>query len=163
MKSRLLAIALASAALPVFAGGAADDIATSEVRVRAVPEGQKNSAAFMVLANGSTVDHAVVSAQSPAADVVELHTHVNDNGMMKMRRIERIDIPANGQTVLEPGGLHVMLLGLTTSLADGDEIPVTLVLEDNSLLELTAPVKKLQMMMQAHQHNNQHGGTSTSD
>ncbi len=135
------------------AGSAADDISVADPRVRAVPEGQMNSAAFMILKNAGPSDHAVVAAQSPVAKVVELHTHVNEGGMMKMRQIEKIEIKSGSEAVLQPGGLHVMLMGLKQQIKDGDVVPVTLKFEDGSKMELTAPAKKMQMMMKQHQHN----------
>ena len=97
---------------------------------------------------------SIVSASSPAAGVVELHTHIHDNGMMKMRRIEKIDIPAKGQTVLKPGGLHIMLINLKNNLKPGQEVSVTLKFSDGSEKTFTAPVRKIQMpgMMKKMQH-----------
>ena len=115
---------------------------------------QRNSAAFMQLRN-PTETAAVVSASSPVAGIVELHTHINDQGVMRMRKISQIELPA-GQTVsLQPGGLHVMLLGLKRDLNPGDEIELTLILSDGSEKQLLIPVQRVMMhkmkQMQGHQ------------
>ena len=115
--------------------------------VRAMPPGQPNSGAFMTFKNSDNSAHAVVDASSPVSNVVELHTHIHENGMMMMRRIEKIDIPANGETVLMPGGLHVMLIGLKHDLKVGQNIPVTLTFEDGSEKLFEAPVRKIMMNM----------------
>ena len=133
----------------VLAADAASALAVSNAYVREVPPGQMNSAAFMTLDNQGDVDHAVVGASSPAAKITELHTHVNESGVMKMRQVEQIGIAAKGNTVLEPGGLHIMLLGLTDDLSEGQEVAITLTLEDGSQNTVSAPVRKLQMHMQS--------------
>lgn len=130
-----------------FAGSAADEVTVSDAYARAVPPGQSNSASFMVLTNGSATGHALVAAESSVSKVAELHTHTMSEGMMKMRQVEKIDIPANGLTQLEPGGLHVMLIGLTQDLKPGDEVSLTLTFEDGSKRALVAPVRNLQMKM----------------
>jgi len=131
----------------VVAGGAATEVTVSDAYARAVPPGQPNSASFMVLSNGSATDHAVVAAQSSVSKVAELHTHTMSEGMMKMRQVDKIVIPANGITKLEPGGLHVMLIGLTQDLKPGDEVSLTLTFEDGSDSTILAPVHKPQMKM----------------
>ena len=114
---------------------------------RAVPAGQANSAAFMVLKNTSNQDRAVVNARSNASKVVELHTHKKEGGMMRMRRIKQIDIKAGGETVLKPGGLHVMFIGLKQAVNPGDEVDLELVFDDGSKIKLMVPVKVVAGMM----------------
>lgn len=123
----------------------AADIAVDDPYVRAVPPGQPNSAAFMALKNNGGDGRSLVGAESPAADVVELHTHVNEGGVMKMRRIERIELPAGESVSLKPGGLHVMLIGLKQPLAEGDVVDVTLNYDDGSKELVKAPVRKIAM------------------
>jgi len=131
-----------------FAQSANDDVTISEAYVRAVPPGQPNSAAFMEIKNGGGVDHSLVSGSSPVSEVVELHTHTMEGGMMRMRRIDKIDLPAGQEVSLKPGGLHVMLIGLKQPLAPEGSVPITLRYEDGSEVTVKAPVRKLQMKMQ---------------
>ena len=130
---------------------AAGRVFAIEPYVRAMAPGQSSSAAFMTLRNASNTDHAVVSAESPAAGIVELHTHTMEDGMMRMRKVERIDIPARSMTVLKPGGLHVMLMRVEGTLRHGDKVSVTLVFEDGSKKEIEAPVRKIVTSME-HMH-----------
>lgn len=139
-----------------YAQGASDSVSVDGAYVRAVPPGQPNSGAFMTLTNQDSAGHAVVSAESPAAKVVELHTHIHEGGMMMMRRIEKIDIAANTTTELKPGGLHVMLIGLTQELKPGSDVEITLVFEDGSSKQITAPVQNIMMQMNMHQGGMQH-------
>jgi copper(I)-binding protein len=133
----------ATAAEPGPTEDAADALIVTDAYARAVPPGQPNSAVFMTLKNTLDDDHALVGASSPAAEVVELHTHKMEDGMMRMRRVDRIDLPGGAQVELMPGGLHVMLIGLKRPLVTGDEVAVTLILDDGSSRQLTAPVREI--------------------
>ena len=85
-----------------------------------------NGAGFMTIRNRGTEPDRLLAASTPAARVVELHTHIREGEVMRMRPVQDIPIPP-GQTVrLRPGGLHVMLIGLTEPLRPGTEVPLTL-------------------------------------
>jgi hypothetical protein len=85
-----------------------------------------NGAAYMTLRNAGGQADRLVSASTPVARTVELHTHIRDGEVMRMRPVADIPVPA-GQTVrLRPGGLHVMLIGLTEPLRQGTTVPLTL-------------------------------------
>ncbi|MDJ0807079.1 MAG: copper chaperone PCu(A)C [Gammaproteobacteria bacterium] len=136
-----------------FAQQVADLVEVKDPYVRAVPPGQPNSASFMALSNTDAQGHALVAAESPVSKVVELHTHTMEDGMMRMRQVEKIELPAGEPVALQPGGLHVMLIGLQQELVPGAEIPITLVFEDGSKLSIKAPVRKLQMHMKHMDHS----------
>jgi len=156
MKLRSLALNLLFLMLSPPGGVLADDagggISVTEVYARAVPPGQPTSAAFMTLHNPQTSDRALVEARSKAAKNVELHTHTMDGGMMRMRRIDRIDIKAGGTTELKPGGLHVMLIGLQQPMPAGSSIALELVFDDGSVLLVDAPVRDVARTMQHNKH-----------
>lgn len=144
----LLAVTLSAVfAAPVFAGSAADGMTAVDPYVRLVPPGQPATGAFFVLKNNDDKDHKVVKAESSAAKVTELHTHVSEGGMMKMRPVKEIDVKAKGEAVLKPGSLHVMLIDLKQQLKEGDNVTLKLTFEDNSAKEITAPVRKIQAEM----------------
>jgi copper(I)-binding protein len=123
------------------------DISIEDSYVRVVPPGQKNTGAFMTIHNASDKTRSITSAESNAAKIVELHTHVHEDGMMKMRQIDKIDIPAMGKTVLKPGGLHVMLIGITEAIEEGKPVKITLVFANGERKEVEAVGRKLQMKM----------------
>ncbi len=125
------------------AGKAADSLTVENPFVRAIPPGQPNSAAFMTLVNTSDSDHSVKSAASPVAATVELHTHTNNNGVMEMRQVPQIDVPAKGRTELKPGGLHVMLIGLQQELKVGETAAITLTFDDGSTTTVKAPIQEV--------------------
>lgn len=132
---------------------AANPISIENAWARAVPPNMKNSAAFMLLKNTSDEARAAVSASSNVSDRTELHSHTNDNGVMRMRQVERIDIPAGGSAVLEPGGYHVMLIGLRQPLAPGDEIAIELTFDDGSTERANVPVQKMAGGGHHHHHH----------
>ncbi len=157
---RKIMIVLAFMVLPISisaqaadASKATENISVSEPYARAVPPGQPNSAVFMKLKNTGDADRALVNAQSPVAKVVELHTHIKDKGVMKMRRVEKIAVPAKTEVILKPGGLHVMLIDLKQDLKPGDTVPVTLLFDDGGNKDIQAPVRKLQMKMKMKHEN----------
>ncbi|WP_066296320.1 copper chaperone PCu(A)C [Arthrobacter luteolus] len=98
---------------------------------------------FGTLKNDGAEDLTVVAASSPAAAAVELHeTAMGADGAMTMQQIEGgFTVPAGGEYLLEPGGSHLMLMGLEHGLLAGDTLPITLELADGSTLELEAVAK----------------------
>lgn len=127
---------------------AAMDVIVEEPFARAALQQQKNSAAFMQLSNPGN-DVAIVNARSSVSEIVELHTHINDNGVMRMRKIPQIDLPQGQKVMLKPGGLHVMFIDLKRDLKVGDNIDVTLVFDDGSEKALQVPVHKVMMKHKA--------------
>lgn len=138
----------------------ADHITIKDPYAREVPPGAPASASFMKLSNASNTDIQIIKANSEVAKVVELHTHTNDNGVMRMRKIPNINIPAMGQTELKPGGLHIMLIGPHQPLKMGQTVNVTLTFKDGSTKAVSMPVKSLKgmpMMKHKMQHGHEHG------
>ncbi|MCX7859450.1 MAG: copper chaperone PCu(A)C [Chloroflexus sp.] len=99
------------------------------------------SAAYMVLVNNGAAD-AIVKAESDVAKSVELHNVIMENNVMQMRQVEAIEVPANGQVELKPGGFHVMLIGLNRDLKEGDEVVIKLTTRSGKTIEVKAPVRK---------------------
>ena len=147
-KKLLLALMLMVFSVSSFAA----DIEVKHAHVRAVPAGQINSAAFMVLKNNSSKDRLLVSAHSNISKVVELHTHKKEGGMMRMRQVESIAIKAGSKTVLKPGGLHIMFIGLKHGLKVGDKVELELVFDDGTTTKLTVPVKMVAGMHKKPMH-----------
>jgi len=109
---------------------------------RASPMVDLAGAVFMLIENTTTQDDALIGASSPAATVVELHqSAVSDDGMISMTPVEAVPVPAGGSAVLEPGGYHVMLIGLVEPLQVGASIEVTLTFEHAQPRTVSALVK----------------------
>lgn len=111
---------------------------------RPVAEGMTMGAVFLKAHNGSEQDNAIVSATTPVAETVEIHeTKQDEQGRMQMRKMEKLVVSAGGNVELQPGGAHIMLIGVKQPLAAGDEFPVTLTLEDGTSETVTVAVKPL--------------------
>ena len=109
--------------------------------VRMVPPGQPISVAFMTLHNHGMDEKILVKVHSDAAGAAELHNHIMADGMMKMRRIDTIVVPGHGQVELKPGGLHIMLIGLSRNLQVGEQVTIDLEFADGEHLTVNAPVQ----------------------
>ena len=120
---------------------------------RAVPPGQPNSAAFMMLKNSATDEVALTSASSSVAKAVELHTHTHADGVMKMRKVENIPVAGKKMVELKPGGYHVMLIGLNQNMVKGETIDLQLNFSDGSSQQLDVEVKDVMSGMQMKKHN----------
>lgn len=131
----------------------AADIAIEAPYARATAPGQPNSAVFMQLENNGATT-AITGASSTAAQVVELHAHTHDQGVMRMRRIDAIELPEHDSTSLAPGGLHIMLIGLEAPLKVDSEIDMTLEFADGTAKQLSVPVQ--QVMPAGMKHGKQH-------
>lgn len=141
--------------LSVSAGAARGEDAGLRIEapwVRLAPPGAAATGAFMRIENSGASDRQLVRADSPVAQTVELHTHINENGMMKMRAVPSIAIKAGGTTELKPGSYHVMLIGMKQALKDGDSVPITLTFDNGSQQQIQAPARPI------HAEGMMHGG-----
>ena len=97
--------------------------------LRLPPPGAAATGAFMRIDNAGSSERQLVRADSPAADKVELHTHLNENGVMKMRQVDAVTVEAGSSVAFKPGSYHIMLIGLHNPLKAGQRVPLTLVFE----------------------------------
>lgn len=103
-----------------------------------------NSAMFGIFKNSSNQDDQLIKVEVKDpnfCDHTELHAHIEENGVMKMRPVENIVIPANGTAELKPGGLHVMFMKISNPMSEGSVVPVTLKFQSGQALNLEVPVK----------------------
>lgn len=141
---RAAAIVLGTLAVVLTACGGAtggSEISVSDARVP-MPAGA-NGAAYMTVTNDGDAGDRLVSATSDIAEDVELHESTTDGGSMMMQQIDGIDIPAGGEAVLEPGGFHVMLIGVTEELTEDDTVDLTLTFENAGERTVSAEVVPL--------------------
>ena len=94
----------------------------------------------------------LIGGSSPVAEKAELHTHIMEGGVAKMRPVDAIEVAAGTPTVLEPGGLHLMLIGLNQKLEEGATMPLTLVFENAGEVTLEVPIKGMAGGMGAAGH-----------
>ena len=113
--------------------------------VRKAKKGQ-NSAAFVIVQNNTEIPCRIVKATSPVANIIELHTSFEEDGVHKMRPVEAIELPGKteagaGEVELKSGGYHVMLIDLNQDLEPGTEIPLTLEIDNGNRLTAAYKVK----------------------
>jgi len=145
------AIVLSAALL---SSAAMAQVTVKDAWVRATVAQQKATGAFMQLQ--SAQDAKLVAAQSPVAGVVEVHEMAMDGGVMKMRAVPAVALPAGKAVELKPGGYHVMLMDLKGQVKDGDTVPVTLVVEGKDgkrqNIEVKAPARTMAQPAMKHGH-----------
>lgn len=105
----------------------AQPVTVKDAWVRAPAPGQKVAGAYMELL--SRTHMALTAVASSAAARVELHSTSMEEGVMRMRPVARIELPAGKPVKLAPGGLHVMLVGIKQPLKPGDKVPLTLTVQ----------------------------------
>lgn len=126
--------------------------------VRETIPGTQVSSAYFTIENNSSNEVALISVSSDISDKIELHQHSMNNGMMKMAQVSKISVDANGQTILQPFGLHVMIFNLKAALKAGEQVTFTLTFDDESQFDITLPIVSIknQVIGQSKQHSHQH-------
>jgi copper(I)-binding protein len=114
----------------------------------------KSSAVYMTLEIEGDQEDRLVAAKTPLAERAELHTHVMDGGVARMRRVEAVEVAPGAPTVLQPGGLHLMLTGLKDELTEGATLPLTITFEKSGSAQIEVPVLGLAAGME---HSGRHG------
>lgn len=120
MKKTLLATILMFSS-QVFAAGVIED-----AFVRDLIPGRAMSAGFFVFSNQGDAPIVLVAAASEAAESVEMHTHVHEGGMMKMRQMESLTVAPGEEVVFEPGGNHLMLFDCDSAAFKAGEVELVL-------------------------------------
>ncbi|MDE2490441.1 MAG: copper chaperone PCu(A)C, partial [Elusimicrobia bacterium] len=108
--------------------------------IRLLPPVSRTTAAYLTVANASDRPRVLESISTPAARSVELHRMTTADGMMEMREVAEVPVPANGSVSLAPGGYHAMLIGLKRPLTRGELVPLLLRFDDGTSLRVSAVV-----------------------
>lgn len=103
---------------------AAGTISVNDAWVRLPPPGSQIGVAYLTLEPKQNM--VLISAKSPVAKIVELHSMSMNDGVMQMRHLDRLSLDAGKAVKLEPGGLHLMLIDLKKPLKIGDKVPLDL-------------------------------------
>ncbi|MBF0269857.1 MAG: copper chaperone PCu(A)C [Alphaproteobacteria bacterium] len=105
--------------------------------------------AFFTIVNGGASDK-LLKAEADVSKVVELHTHIKDGEVMRMRQVPDIDVAGGTETKLAPGGLHVMLIGLKAPLKEGQVFPMTLTFEKSGTVTVEVQVQGVASSTPSH-------------
>ena len=102
-----------------------------------------NGAVYLIISNATDTDDTVLSASTDAASTAEVHMSMIDgNDVISMKMQEVVPIPAQQEVIFKPGGLHLMLIGLTRDLKTGDTISLTLHFKEAGNITLEVPVEE---------------------
>jgi len=112
----------------------------------------KTGAAYVVVSNEGSEPDRLIAASTDIAEKASLHTHIMADGVMKMRPVDAIEIAPGEPAVLEPGGLHIMLIGLKAPLVEGTSFPLTLTFEKAGSIEVEVKVQEATEMT-PHKHD----------
>ena len=149
MRSVIFIISLLAA---VQAG--ASEVTVSEAWARATAPGQRHGAVYLRIS--SQQEARVIAVASPVADSVEMHSMTHENGVMKMRELEALPLPAGQEVELGSGGSHIMLIGLKQPLKVGASVPLTLTIQFSDKLNETVRVKAYVKPLTANPHEHHH-------
>ena len=143
----MLSKPLAFAACLLTAGAVMAQTGQVELKdawARATPGKAENGAAYLTIVSPGA--DRLVSLSTPVAKKAQLHTMTTEGGVMKMRPLDGLDVPAGQPVMLKPGGAHIMLMGLNQPLQAGQSFPLTLSFEKAGQREVTVAVEKLGAM-----------------
>ena len=139
--------------LGLFSQAALAQVSIDKPWTRATAPGAKVGGGYMLIRNQGAAADRLVSASSPAAARVELHTHTQEGGVMKMREVPAYDVPAKGSFELKPGGAHLMFMDIKRPFKEGEKIPVKLKFEKAGEVSTEFQVGSLgQSTAPAHKH-----------
>ena len=130
----------------------AQSILINDAWIRGIPSSAKTTAAFMTIQNTGSEEIVLESAVCGIAEIVQIHTMEQVGEIMKMKEINELRIPANGQTVLAPKGYHIMLIGLLRPINEGETIPLSLSFVDGATVGVDAVVRKWGTMAPMSHH-----------
>jgi copper(I)-binding protein len=128
------------------------ELLISDGYVRGLPPGQPNTAAFMRIVNSGPESLTINHAASADAELAEFHGHQQQDGMVRMHRLEGITIAAGETFILAPGDHHLMLLQLLRPLREGDQVEITLQASNGESVTALLPVRSVLNEHRHHSH-----------
>ncbi|WP_075214038.1 copper chaperone PCu(A)C [Mongoliimonas terrestris] len=122
----------------------AADLSLEQPWICATPDGAKVAGGFVVIRNAGSEPDRLVGGSAPFSKSVEIHEMAMEGDVMKMRALpDGLDIPAGDAVVLKPGSYHVMFMGLTQPLAEGETVAGTLMFEKAGTVDVEWAVEAL--------------------
>lgn len=136
------AAALTMAAIIAFAAGArANDIVVTQAFARAsATPAAKSASVYLTLTNHGSEPDRLIAVATEAAQMAHVHETASAEGVMKMRPVDSIDLAPGSTVVLQPGGMHIMLMGLRAPLKKGQTLELRLTFEKSGGLKIAVPI-----------------------
>lgn len=125
-------------------GGGSGVVAVVDSWAPGTPPGAQAAAIYLTIDNGTTSDDRLVAVASNSCEAIELHaTQIDDDRIMRMRLAEPelLVVPAGDELEMLPGGLHVMCIAMTDQFVIGDQLELTVTLEEAGDLAVTTPIE----------------------
>ena len=150
--SAVTAAAILSQAASAQSAATPSPVTVANAWAKTTVPGGKVSAAYMDIKSSAPVK--LLKAETPIAGNVEIHNMSMNDGVMEMKAVEAIDVPANKTVSLKPGGYHVMLMMLAASINQGDSVPIKLTFEgaDKKLFTVDVKAKAKESSSADHKH-----------
>ncbi|MGL5007547.1 MAG: copper chaperone PCu(A)C [Plesiomonas sp.] len=137
----------------LFSGAVFANVSIAQPYARATVANANVSAVFLTLFNPESDTRKLVAISTPFAQKAEMHqSTTNAQGVMSMQAVEQITLPAKGTVILQPGGLHIMLLNLHQALPEGTTVPLILTFDNGQQAQVEAVVKAVKPSIKQHQH-----------
>jgi periplasmic copper chaperone A len=136
-------IVLAFAMLPLAAkadSARIGDLVLSDAWSRATPPTANTGVAYVTVSNQGGEADRLVAVEATVAARAEMHMHLMDGDIARMRPVQAVDVPPSETIVFRPGGLHIMLVDLKAPLKEGEGLPLTLVFERSGRVRVDASI-----------------------
>jgi len=152
---RFFASTLTLAGLLVATAASAAEYMAGDLRIidpwaRATPGAARTGVAYLTIENQGAVADRLTAVASPVAAHAEVHGQIMENGVAKMRAAGPVELPPGARTAIEPGGLHIMLMGLKQPLVEGEHVPLTLIFERTGRVDLPLEIEAPGAMHSTH-------------
>jgi len=131
----------------------AQTVEVKEGYARETIPGTNISSAYMRIINKNTVSINLIGVSSDISNRIEIHEHTMANGMMKMRKRDRLTIHADSEVKLQPSGYHLMIFDLVKPLKAAENINLTLHFNNQLDVKVEIPVQSIKQKKQSHHHH----------
>jgi copper(I)-binding protein len=120
------------------------DITVEQAWARVVPGGARTGAVYLTIHRKSASDDLLLAVDSPAAKTTAVHESRTVDGIASMVPLPLgVPMPSHSEVVMRPGGLHIMLTGLSDDMKPGSTLPVRMVFQEAGSLDLEVPIMPL--------------------
>jgi copper(I)-binding protein len=157
MSTRFFSLISQSSVLALLLGlslNASAQTTVEDAWVRATVAQQASTGAFMRIT--STTDSKLIGVQSSVAKIVQIHQSSMANDVMSMKEVADVPLPAGKPVQIEPEGYHIMLINLVGQVKEGDQVPLTLTVENADGEKETIQVNAMARALNAPEHGGMH-------